>query len=488
MATRETPTKDTRTAAPGAARLNAPGQGGAQNAPGGLLSAWRRYLTGLLGKDEHGKADADPNAPDPSTQSTKSALTDSPEKKKGEAEELPAPPGGMLAWTPADQEALDKGLAAFGVIGAHQAGRVKPAAEKLSANDLKLWRGTVDAIGDPINKTFVFKALAASHSVVECVSFATDIAGKDEVWLLENCTGGDALQLGTGTRQAYSHTCGVTTVQTVRAEYDPVYALKLHTENPDLGQVDNDDPTKLNPKAAAEQKAMHETEYDGDHGKHTGVTASRTNIAAGGGRWVDDWLNSLTAATGLTYKTKKDPSAAEAVNTLTDKVGGGMMTPVVIGNGKGEYTHYNLVMHTRVAAEPEVAPGAGPEVAPKKARPTLRFGSQGDAVRELQTRLNEEGEALAVDGIFGPLTRGAVVGYQTKNGLDPDGIVGPKTWGKLDEPKPDQPKKAKEVRQFQFHDPWDGETIWVSENKIVKGVIDIAGSNMVTALEVPTAA
>ena len=38
--------------------------------------------------------------------------------------------------------------------------------------------GTVDAIGDPINKTFVFKALAASHSVVECVSFATDIAGK----------------------------------------------------------------------------------------------------------------------------------------------------------------------------------------------------------------------------------------------------------------------------------------------------------------------
>lgn len=33
-----------------------------------------------------------------------------------------------------------------------------------------------------------------------------------------------------------------------------------------------------------------------------------------------------------------------------------------------------------------------------------------------------------VDGIYGPLTEGAVREYQSANGLDPDGIVGPITW------------------------------------------------------------
>ena len=33
-----------------------------------------------------------------------------------------------------------------------------------------------------------------------------------------------------------------------------------------------------------------------------------------------------------------------------------------------------------------------------------------------------------IDGIFGPLTRSAVVKFQIDNGLVPDGIVGPRTW------------------------------------------------------------
>lgn len=41
----------------------------------------------------------------------------------------------------------------------------------------------------------------------------------------------------------------------------------------------------------------------------------------------------------------------------------------------------------------------------------LTDGSTGDEVKNLQTYLNEKGETLIIDGVFGPLTRAAVVKY-----------------------------------------------------------------------------
>ena len=64
-------------------------------------------------------------------------------------------------------------------------------------------------------------------------------------------------------------------------------------------------------------------------------------------------------------------------------------------------------------------------------RPTLRHGSTGAYVRELQNRLNQNGNKLVVDGIFGGQTESAVREYQKRKGLVVDGIVGPKTWAKL---------------------------------------------------------
>jgi L,D-peptidoglycan transpeptidase YkuD (ErfK/YbiS/YcfS/YnhG family) len=59
---------------------------------------------------------------------------------------------------------------------------------------------------------------------------------------------------------------------------------------------------------------------------------------------------------------------------------------------------------------------------------TLRAGSTGDAVRCLQSRLNELGyDAGPVDGWFGAMTRAAVVRFQRANGLTVDGIVGRET-------------------------------------------------------------
>lgn len=61
----------------------------------------------------------------------------------------------------------------------------------------------------------------------------------------------------------------------------------------------------------------------------------------------------------------------------------------------------------------------------------LRKGSKGYQVKVLQSLLYLHGYQLEVDGDFGNNTNGAVVSYQTRNGLDPDGIVGDMTWNKL---------------------------------------------------------
>jgi N-acetylmuramoyl-L-alanine amidase/Putative peptidoglycan binding domain len=56
-------------------------------------------------------------------------------------------------------------------------------------------------------------------------------------------------------------------------------------------------------------------------------------------------------------------------------------------------------------------------------RPTLSRGSRGQAVKDVQKKLQ-----VAIDGVFGPGTEAAVRQFQRNNGVVPDGIVGPKTW------------------------------------------------------------
>jgi hypothetical protein len=59
---------------------------------------------------------------------------------------------------------------------------------------------------------------------------------------------------------------------------------------------------------------------------------------------------------------------------------------------------------------------------------TLRQGDKGDQVKCLQSGLN-----ILSDGIFGPMTKAAVVSFQQLHNLVPDGIFGPLSravWGK----------------------------------------------------------
>jgi hypothetical protein len=57
----------------------------------------------------------------------------------------------------------------------------------------------------------------------------------------------------------------------------------------------------------------------------------------------------------------------------------------------------------------------------------LSIGDRGQQVKRLQEALNARGEDLITDGVFGPSTHAAVVSFQARNGLTPDGIVGRRT-------------------------------------------------------------
>ena len=61
----------------------------------------------------------------------------------------------------------------------------------------------------------------------------------------------------------------------------------------------------------------------------------------------------------------------------------------------------------------------------------LKYGSQGDDVKILQRTLNENGDNLVVDGVFGKDTQKSVMKFQEDKGLAIDGIVGDETQNAL---------------------------------------------------------
>ena len=64
---------------------------------------------------------------------------------------------------------------------------------------------------------------------------------------------------------------------------------------------------------------------------------------------------------------------------------------------------------------------------------TVKKGSSGDAVKQLQEWLNQLGyDCGKPDGIFGTQTEFAVKKFQVNHGLKADGIVGALTWNEIE--------------------------------------------------------
>jgi hypothetical protein len=85
------------------------------------------------------------------------------------------------------------------------------------------------------------------------------------------------------------------------------------------------------------------------------------------------------------------------------------------------------------ASGAESGQGDGDGVSRAGDRTLLHTGSTGTLVSALQRRLNTAvpSHQLVVDGIFGPLTRGAVVDYERRHELRPTGVVDAEMWALL---------------------------------------------------------
>lgn len=126
------------------------------------------------------------------------------------------------------------------------------------------------------------------------------------------------------------------------------------------------------------------------------MSAARSAIASLGSRVGD--LHGLPAA-GPTAKQQADQKVAGAYGTLTGKM--------PTGEEIDRWSHASLGT-------------------------VIRPGSSGDNVKNLQAFLKARGyDPGPIDGVYGPRTQAAVVELQRRNGLTPDGIVGPKTMSKI---------------------------------------------------------
>ena len=93
--------------------------------------------------------------------------------------------------------------------------------------------------------------------------------------------------------------------------------------------------------------------------------------------------------------------------------------------------------------EPEIGESGGngggigkPEGDGKYPGYLLKYGARGEKVRELQGYLSEISKSynipnVSVDGIFGNVTKDAIIKFQRLFGLSTDGIVGLATWNKV---------------------------------------------------------
>ena len=223
------------------------------------------------------------------------------------------------------------------IMGEAQDARATAILKKLPEADQKEVQTLLDGSKSEAEKQYLLKGVAAGHSVAELKEFDKKVQGKDDTWLRDNLsvTGSST---GTGVQQQWNQSCNATAAQAVKAQMDPLYALKLHEENSKLDQVD----TASNAKLAAEQKAGLESNYAG--GVASGQKGVATPFGSGGaGRWADDLLNNQSDTTGITYATQKDPPIPSAMATIESGVSKGQPVPIVIGNSAGNYQHYVVV-------------------------------------------------------------------------------------------------------------------------------------------------
>lgn len=151
-------------------------------------------------------------------------------------------------------------------------------------------------------------------------------------------------------------------------------------------------------------------------GKRTDCAALKPGTA------VFVWNGSKYSHVGLFVG---DNTVIEAMGTIN-----GVTTSKVTA---GKWTHWGELSGVDYRNAGNVIPSEA-EGSPS-VKPTLRKGSKGNTVRELQTMLLKLGYDLGpcgIDGGFGKATEAAVKSFQSDYRLEADGMVGSVTYGELE--------------------------------------------------------
>ncbi len=231
------------------------------------------------------------------------------------------------------------------ILNKYQAARFELKYQALSSSDKRRFDKLLANAKSDAERDYIKKALAAGHPVSEVEPFADRIRGSSSEWQQDNLS----LTMdskGKGVQQQFGHSCNATMVQAVHGELDPIYALKVHDQNPNFASVNDANALAANPSLAAEQQAMLQANYTGALGPmNGGVAVDRAN-PNGAGRWADDHLNAMSSTTGVTYTPQLNannpgPSLA-AIDAGLEQ---GAPVPIVVGGNTANnaYGHYAVV-------------------------------------------------------------------------------------------------------------------------------------------------
>ena len=180
-------------------------------------------------------------------------------------------------------------------LGPAQLNRARDLVARMPPPDRDNVQGMVAKAGEG-ERPYLVKALASGHSAAELAAFHAQVAGKPQTWMRDN------LHLvgnthGKGVKQQWANSCVATTVQAVRGELDPIYALRTNQQNPNPTRADDKDGMRLNPRSAAEQRAeLRDSKSDGDN--RAGPKFPHLGEDDG------DIIKHLDRATGLKFRIK----------------------------------------------------------------------------------------------------------------------------------------------------------------------------------------
>ena len=134
----------------------------------------------------------------------------------------------------------------------------------------------------------------------------------------------------------------------------------------------------------------------------------------------------VTGVSGLTVTTVEGNSS-DMVARRTYALGNG----VIAGYGRPKW---DVVADVAASDPAPSAPATETPAAKVSGLPVLQKGDKGEVVRAAQYLLNGRKCSCGVwgaDADFGSATQAAVLAFQRRNSLDPDGVIGEQTWSKL---------------------------------------------------------